>query len=179
MTNIIDVQTPEFIKRLKHRQNSNFEHIWQLLDQIKDPEIPIISLWDLGILQDVRVDNSLITIVITPTYSGCPAMEDIEAAIKDLLISYGFDKFRILLQLSPAWTTQWMSAEGRNNLRDYGISPPLYTNKNKCSNHNNEIACPQCQSTHVVKVSEFGSTSCKSLYQCKRCLEPFDYFKCI
>jgi ring-1,2-phenylacetyl-CoA epoxidase subunit PaaD len=173
---IIPVQSPEYAIRLSHRQQSAHQAVWQLLDQIKDPEIPVISLWDLGILQDVIIENLVITIVITPTYSGCPAMREITCDIQTLLNNNGYDKVSVKSRLTPAWTTNWMSTDGRERLREYGIAPPSCQTK---SAEPTDIQCPRCHSNEVNLISEFGSTSCKALYQCQSCLEPFDYFKCI
>jgi len=173
---MILVQSPEYAMRLSYRQQSPHQELWLLLDQIKDPEIPVISLWDLGILQDVLSDNSEVTVVITPTYSGCPAMIEIASDIQSLLNAHGYDKVSVESRLTPAWTTDWMSTDGRERLREYGIAPPSCQTKNA---EPTDIQCPQCNSSDVLVISEFGSTSCKALYQCQSCREPFDYFKCI
>jgi ring-1,2-phenylacetyl-CoA epoxidase subunit PaaD len=176
MTFAIEVHSPEYVTRLQHRQGANHQKIWTLLDQVKDPEIPVVSLWDLGILQDIKLLDNTVTVTITPTYSGCPAMLEISSDIKEILLSTGYSDVIVETRLIPAWTTDWMSSEGRKQLREYGIAPPrCMTPDAQLSN----IQCPQCNASNVKLISEFGSTSCKALYQCNSCLEPFDYFKCI
>lgn len=147
------------------------DHIWDLLENVKDPEIPVISIKDLGILRDVNQENDQIEVVITPTYSGCPAMLEIEKDINNTLKQNGIENFKITTVLSPAWTTDWMSEEGKKKLQEYGIAPPNPTNQDA-------IPCPNCGSQKTEIVSQFGSTACKSLFKCLDCLEPFDYFKC-
>ncbi len=148
----------------------NLEEIYTLLSEIKDPEIPVLTIQDLGILKSVKIIEDVVNIYITPTYSGCPAMRAIEMDIEILLNSYHI-KNKIHLILSPAWNTDMISEEGRKKMFEYGITPPV-------SNDYMAIKCPQCKSENTSKISEFGSTSCKSLYKCNQCLEPFDYFKC-
>ena len=143
-----------------------------LLDQVTDPEIPVISIRELGILRDVQFDQDTLIVVITPTYSGCPAMRHIRQDIEKLLNENGYPDHRIELKLAPAWTTDWISEAGAQKLLDYGIAPPVPRNKGA-------VNCPNCGSDNTQLVSEFGSTACKSLYKCQQCLEPFDYFKCI
>jgi ring-1,2-phenylacetyl-CoA epoxidase subunit PaaD len=148
------------------------KHIYELLESVKDPEIPVISIHDLGILRDVKLDDEHgLEVVITPTYSGCPAMLEIEREIHNTLKQEGITDFRITTVLSPAWTTEWMTEEGKKKLEAYGIAPPNPTAPN-------EVRCPQCKSMNTQLVSEFGSTACKSMYKCLDCLEPFDLFKC-
>lgn len=157
-----------------HRQQSDCPELWDLLEQIKDPEIPVISLWDLGILQNIeRTAEGDVQVTITPTYSGCPAMREIEQDIYKVLEQAGYEDVTVESQLSPAWTTEMMSAEGRQRLHDYGIAPP------RAAGSRLPVQCPQCGSIETQKISEFGSTPCKALYQCQQCKEPFDYFKCI
>lgn len=161
-------------ERLQRRQQSTCPELWDLLEQIKDPEIPVISLWDLGILQDVvESQEDGVRVTITPTYSGCPAMREIEQDIYKLLSAAGYQRISVESRLAPAWSTDMMSIEGRQQLRDYGIAPPVSATSRQA------VQCPQCGSTHTRKISEFGSTACKALYQCQECREPFDYFKCI
>ena len=143
----------------------------QLLETVKDPEIPVISIKDLGILREVNIDGEHVEVVITPTYSGCPAMLEIEKEINNALKSEGINDFNIKTILSPPWTTEWMTEEGKQRLKEYGIAPPNPTNPE-------DIQCPQCGSHDTKLLSEFGSTACKSLFKCNQCLEPFDYFKC-
>ena len=147
------------------------KHINQLLQEVTDPEIPVISVLDLGIVRDVKINGDEVEVVITPTYSGCPAMLEIERDINNALKQAGIKKVKITTVLSPAWTTEWMTEAGKRKLEAYGIAPPN-------PSHPDEIACPQCKSNNTVMISQFGSTACKSLYKCKDCLEPFDYFKC-
>ena len=151
--------------------------LWHLLEQVTDPEIPVISIIDLGIVREVQVhkeDNGELkgSIIITPTYSGCPAMDVISMQIKMALLQEGITGIEIRQQLSPAWTTDWMTEKGRQELKAYGIAPPSPRGEE------NKIACPLCHSENTVLVSQFGSTACKALYKCNDCLEPFDYFKC-
>jgi len=151
-----------------------------LLDAVRDPEIPILTIADLGILRDVRIDNGNIVIVITPTYSGCPAMRTIEEDIRAALGASGIHGATIETRLAPAWTTDWLTAAGRQKLLEVGIAPPLGASSDKRSLAGAAaIQCPQCESSDTERVSEFGSTACKALYRCRQCLEPFDYFKCI
>lgn len=158
----------EQLERQRAREHSELGTVWALLDSVKDPEIPVLSIWDLGILRDVHSQGDQITVVITPTYSGCPAMDTIATDIVRILAAAGYPQVLVSRQLSPAWTTAWLTDEGRESLRNYGIA---------ASANAEPIACPQCQSTQVELVSEFGSTACKALYKCRDCHEPFDYFK--
>lgn len=154
----------------------------ELLAQIPDPEIPVISIVDLGILRDVEViSEKEVIVTITPTYSGCPAMRTIEDEIKSLLKNKGFETITLTTTLTPAWTTDWLSDEAKEKLRKYGISPPEKTSvdKNSLLGRSKKIACPQCGSEQTEMISQFGSTACKALYRCLSCREPFDYFKCI
>ncbi|MEM8496825.1 MAG: 1,2-phenylacetyl-CoA epoxidase subunit PaaD [Pseudomonadota bacterium] len=165
---------PEQLQRQQTRDRSNRPDLWTLLDQVKDPEIPVLSIWDLGILQDVAVnEKNHVVVNITPTYSGCPAMKQIEQDIKECLSSAGYLQATVNSQLSPAWSTDWMTAHGRQQLKEYGIAPPEEISARRA------VECPQCQSSNVRVLSEFGSTACKALYKCEDCTEPFDYFKCI
>ena len=143
--------------------------IYAWLEKVPDPEIPVLSILDLGIVRDVSVKDT-VTVTLTPTYSGCPATEVIESDVVEALKSHGIDKVAINRSLSPPWTTDWISADGREKLRKYGIAPP---------SKSLEIACPQCQSLNTELVSEFGSTACKASWRCVDCLEPFEYFKCL
>ena len=150
--------------------------LYGLLSNVCDPEIPVLTLQDLGVLRDISMNDDLITVTITPTYAGCPAMEVMRADIETTLADAGYLKVKVEQRLSPAWTTDWMSNEGREKLLAYGIAPPLAT---ACGKTTGSIECPQCASEDVKLISEFGSTACKALYQCQDCREPFDYFKCI
>lgn len=153
------------------------EQIWQWLESVSDPEVPVLSILDLGIVRDVLVSEARrAEIKITPTYSGCPAMGAISLAIKMELLSRGLEEVVVTEVLSPAWTTDWMTETGKQKLREYGITPPQYRSDAQPMEH--VVPCPICQSTDTRLISQFGSTSCKALYQCIECLEPFDYFKC-
>jgi len=153
--------------------------IWQILKEIPDPEVPVLNLLDLGIIRDVKFNEDEIEVVVTPTYSGCPATSMINMSIKLKLIEKGFNNIKITNQLSPAWTTDWMTEEGKLKLKAYGIAPPVYSkNSDELFSKTDEVECPLCSSTHTHLVSQFGSTACKALYQCDDCKEPFDYFKC-
>lgn len=158
------------------------EHIYKILEQVNDPEIPVLTILDMGIVRDVICDDqNNIEIIITPTYSGCPAMDAIAFDIKMKLIENGFTHVKVTYTLQPAWTTDWMSDEGKNKLKAYGIAPPQNMSKRINSMlfaQEENIDCPQCHSTNTKLLSEFGSTACKALYQCNDCKEPFDYFKC-
>ena len=146
-----------------------------LLEQVTDPEIPVISISELGILRGVAIDQNTVVVTITPTYSGCPAMHEISNEIKTVLHTAGIEKVKVELQLTPCWTTEWMSENGKSKLLEYGIAPPL----EKGQAEQGHVQCPQCGSTETTKISEFGSTACKALYKCQTCHEPFDYFKCL
>lgn len=152
-----------------------------ILQNVTDPEIPVLTIEDLGIIRGINVkDNGQVTVVITPTYSGCPAMDTIEDDIRSALNDAGFD-VDVKTVLDPPWTTEWMSNEGREKLVKYGIAPPNTGNADKRTLFGKapEVRCPHCKSMNTEMVSQFGSTPCKSLYKCKDCMEPFDYFKCI
>jgi ring-1,2-phenylacetyl-CoA epoxidase subunit PaaD len=149
---------------------------YELLEDVCDPEIPVLTLMDLGVLRDISVSQNRIKISITPTYAGCPAMEMMRADIESTLAKAGYQNVQVEQRLSPAWTTDWMSDAGRKKLLAYGIAPPVSTS---CGKKTGNIECPQCSSQNVKIISEFGSTACKALYQCQDCREPFDYFKCI
>ena len=147
------------------------EQVWDWLDTIPDPEIPAITLTDLGIIRNVGWDGDTCVVTVTPTYSGCPATSLINMEIETALREHGLEKIELKRQLSPAWTTDWMSDRGRRKLEEYGIAPPQPAG--------GPDKCPHCGSTNVEKLSQFGSTPCKAQWRCKDCLEPFDYFKCI
>lgn len=160
------------------KKNIPSKKIWQILEQVTDPEIPVLSIIDLGIVRDVRISGDNIEVFITPTYSGCPAMDMIAMNIKMELLQNGFSDIKITQQLSPAWTTDWMTVEGKEKLKSYGIAPPVGKVIDRQFLEQIKVECPQCHSTNTKLLSEFGSTSCKALYQCQECKEPFDYFKC-
>ena len=145
--------------------------IWDWLEAVPDPEILVISVVDLGVVRGVDVADDEVSITITPTYSGCPAMSVISMDIETALAKQGVSKVHIKTRIAPAWTTDWMSKDARDRLEEYGIAPPTPAGGPK--------RCPQCKSENVKKISQFGSTACKAQWQCKDCLEPFDYFKCI
>lgn len=156
--------------------------IWAVLEEITDPEIPVLTIVDLGIAREVkRDDEGRLEVVISPTYSGCPAMYMLEEQIGEALVRHGFPDHRITTRLSPAWTTDWMTEAGKRKLEDYGIAPPEKSTSNKAMlfGGQKKVACPRCKSENSEQVSEFGSTACKALYRCRDCQEPFDYFKCI
>ena len=162
---------------------ANSEQLVQVreaLASVCDPEIPVLTIEDLGVLRDVSVDEQgAVKVVITPTYSGCPAMNTIAIDIQTALAVAGFDDVSVELVLSPAWTTDWMSREGREKLLAYGIAPPAGKASRGSLFGVDQIACPQCGSEDTAVLSKFGSTACKALYRCNSCLEPFDYFKCL
>jgi ring-1,2-phenylacetyl-CoA epoxidase subunit PaaD len=156
------------------------KQIWEILGTVCDPEIPVLTILDLGIVRDIECskESTAIQIIITPTYTGCPAMDMISTQIRMALAEAGFKDITIKLVLSPAWTTDWMSEAGKQKLKAYGIAAPVSRAFNKVYLEELQIACPLCSSTNTKLISEFGSTACKALFQCKDCLEPFDYFKC-
>ena len=164
------------------------EAAWAALDELHDPEIPVLTLRDLGILRDIRdAADGVMEVVITPTYSGCPAISQIEDDVRALLTERQIAA-RVVTQLSPAWTTDWMSEAGKAKLREYGIAPPhrvdhgvehvsnviRFTSRPPSAD---VVACPRCGSTHTMESARFGSTACKAFYKCLDCKEPFDYFK--
>ena len=189
-------------------QHSVVEEVWALLESLTDPEIPVVTLRELGILRDVRMAHNAegteqLEVVITPTYSGCPAMGQIEDDVRNLLKEHGL-RGRVVTQLAPAWTTDWMTPEAKDKLRAYGIAPPHSGADHDCLTHGGKdgssgntsivqfaarsasnpgrhellaVACPQCGSDNTTETSHFGSTACKALYRCLDCMEPFDYFK--
>ncbi|MFZ9315267.1 MAG: 1,2-phenylacetyl-CoA epoxidase subunit PaaD [Burkholderiaceae bacterium] len=182
-----------------HALSDRVAQVWQILDTVTDPEIPVVSLKELGILREVREDADGLVVVITPTYSGCPAMHQIEDDIKAALAGRGIAA-RVVTQLAPAWTTDWMTEEAKQKLRVYGIAPPLSADQVDGAGQGSAkavamirlqprrrayepaqslapICCPHCGSDNTTETSHFGSTACKALYRCLDCREPFDYFK--
>lgn len=157
------------------------QQVLELVGNIPDPEIPVLTLSDLGVIRGVLVDDNRVTVDVSPTYSGCPATEFIEASIVNVLTEVGFSNVSTKRVLTPPWTTDWISDAGRDKLRTYGIAPPdeAAESKRALFQHDLEIACPRCQSNDTGRVSEFGSTPCKASYKCNACLEPFEYFKCL
>jgi len=164
--------------------NSSFtkENILTLLSEIPDPEIPVISIVELGVIRDVfLIAENGIEVTITPTYSGCPAMKQMEDDVVSKLKENGFEEVRIKMVYSPAWTTDWLSETAKKKLQDYGIAPPEQstTDKSFLTGQPKSVTCPRCKSKNSIMISQFGSTACKALYKCNDCLETFDYFKCI
>ncbi|MGH1539127.1 MAG: 1,2-phenylacetyl-CoA epoxidase subunit PaaD [Arenicella sp.] len=153
----------------------------KILETVCDPEIPVLTIDEMGILRDVSIDNGTVSVTITPTYSGCPAMDQITADINAALLLHGYSKARVSLVFSPAWTTDWMSEKAKEKLRNYGIAPPCKTSA--VASLDDELAliftapCPRCNSLNTQLISQFGSTACKALWKCNACQEPFDYFK--
>lgn len=162
----------------RSRDDPALRAVWTLLEAVKDPEIPVLSLNDLGILRGIHREGPRLRVVITPTYSGCPAMRAIEDEVLQVLRAAGYGEVSVETRLAPAWTTDWMSDDARERLRAYGIAPPQPAVAGS-EEQDPVVACPQCGSGNTKRVSEFGSTACKALYQCADCREPFDYFKCI
>jgi ring-1,2-phenylacetyl-CoA epoxidase subunit PaaD len=154
------------------------DRAWRIASGVVDPEIPVLTIADLGILRSVDVMDGKVEVAITPTYSGCPAMNMIALEIETALEAAGISDFRVRLVLSPAWTTDWMTEEGRRKLEAFGIAPPAKAAGRRALFAFQEITCPRCGSKETQKISEFGSTACKALWRCKSCDEPFDYFKC-
>lgn len=168
------------------------DQVWAWLAEVADPEIPVVSIVDLGIVRDVAFDDGSgaggeCVVTLTPTYSGCPAMQVIAEDVERALRAHGVARLRIATRLSPAWTTDWMSEAGKAALTGYGIAPPvqqvidisgLRHGVKRHAIREPDVACPHCGSVHTRLTSRFGSTPCKALYQCLDCREPFDYFKC-
>ena len=149
-------------------QNGKIDKIWELLNTVPDPEIPVISVVELGVIRDVTFTNNSYIISITPTYSGCPAVKAFQNDITVCLKENGIANFELKIVYSPAWTTDWMTDETKEKLKKYGIAPP-----------SDIVICPQCDSEKTTLISDFGATACKALYKCTDCLEPFEFFKCI
>lgn len=159
----------------------SIQHIWSILETVTDPEIPVLTIIDMGIVREVKLQEGCVEVIITPTYTGCPAMDMISMNIRLALIEHGYKNIKILSVLSPAWTTDWMSQSGKEKLKAYGIAPPhpkQVVCDTKLFAEQEAIQCPHCNSYHTKLISQFGSTACKALYQCDDCKEPFDYFKC-
>ncbi|MBZ2207815.1 1,2-phenylacetyl-CoA epoxidase subunit PaaD [Massilia soli] len=170
-----------------HATLASTEQVWAWLGEVPDPEIPVISVVDLGIVRNVEWQGDECVVTITPTYSGCPAMQVIAESVTEALHQHGVGKVRLVNQLSPAWTTDWMSEAGKAALKGYGIAPPaqqvidisgLTAGVKRRTMPELVITCPNCGSNHTQLTSQFGSTPCKALYKCLDCREPFDYFKC-
>lgn len=168
----------EQYRREQQRQAPDTRALWDLLDQVKDPEVPVLTIWDLGLLRDIERQGERILVTITPTYSGCPAMDEIAADIKRVLHAAGHTEIEVKTSLSPAWSSEWMSTQGREKLRNYGIAPPEDADVDADGlTPEAHALCPHCGSRDTRRISEFGSTACKALFQCNDCKEPFDYFK--
>ncbi|MBX3535654.1 MAG: phenylacetate-CoA oxygenase subunit PaaJ [Xanthobacteraceae bacterium] len=156
------------------------ERAWTAAAAVVDPELPVLTIEDLGVLREVRVSGEgKVEALITPTYLGCPAMNMITLEVELALERAGFAKPKVTTVMSPAWSTDWMSESGKEKLREFGIAPPLAKAGRRALFGEENVACPLCKSTNTERISEFGSTSCKALWRCKACSEPFDYFKCI
>lgn len=155
--------------------------IWDILKNVSDPEIPVLTVVDMGVVRDVEMQGAKLVVSITPTYSGCPAMNEIESNIRWALEEAGYDEVEVKTLISPPWTTDWMTEEGKQKLQEYGIAPPEGSSADKSVlfGEAKKVMCPRCKSRNTKMVSQFGSTACKSLYQCDDCKEPFDYFKCL
>ncbi len=160
---------------------TRIEHAWQVLGTVLDPEVPALSICDLGIVREVRDEGDRLTVVLTPTYSGCPATEVIERSVIDAIEVAGLGPATVALQRAPAWTSDWIGAEGRRKLREYGIAPPGRCDGSQpiriVGRRADAVACPRCASAQTERLSAFGSTACKALYRCVACREPFEYFK--
>jgi ring-1,2-phenylacetyl-CoA epoxidase subunit PaaD len=164
------------VTTLDHKRDE--QRAWAAAAAVLDPEVPAVTVAELGILRRVTLEDGVAVAEITPTYSGCPAVLAIEFAVEAALRDAGFEA-RIKRVISPAWTTDWITEEGREKLRAYGIAPPVAGSGKAALFGDVTVPCPQCASTDTTRISEFGSTACKALYRCETCREPFDYFKCI
>lgn len=169
-------------------QSIRKEAVMALLSAVPDPEIPVVSIEELGILREVNIDGERVEVIITPTYSGCPAMQAIQQDVCSVLAQAGITQVSVRTTLAPAWSSDWISSAGRDKLRAYGIAPPQPVARGEAQDSRQPMrfmrmpaatlpACPHCGSAHTRLLSEFGSTSCKALYRCTACREPFDYFK--
>lgn len=168
--------------KLDYTKTYNKKQIWNFISTIPDPEIPVITIEELGVLRNVEIEPNKIIITITPTYTGCPAMKMFEDDIISTLKEHNISNVEINMVYSPAWTTDWMTSEAKEKLRAYGIAPPIDGTADKgilFENGPKIVTCPNCKSKYTTLKSQFGSTACKALYTCNDCLEPFDYFKCI
>ena len=156
------------------------QQISDILESVSDPEIPVLSIMEMGVVRSFKTENNVVEVTITPTYSGCPAMDVIGDDIKKALKNAGYES-KVTLVLSPAWTTDWITPKGRKALEKYGIAAPLEADADKDALLGNKklVKCPQCGSLHTKLISQFGSTACKAFFQCEDCHEPFDYFKCL
>ena len=159
----------------------DIKKIKQELSTIPDPEIPVLTIKELGVLRGVSNKNGRTIVTITPTYSGCPAMDRFQDDIKKVMTTLEVNDYEIVTQYDPAWTTDWLSSAAKTKLKKYGIAPPEFktTDKNAILGAPKQVVCPRCNSTETNLVSSFGSTACKAMYTCKKCYEPFEYFKCL
>lgn len=155
--------------------------VWEILKKVSDPEIPVLTVVDMGVVRKIEQEAETLVVSITPTYSGCPAMDEIESNIRWALEENGYTSVEVKLILSPPWTTDWMTDEGKAKLQEYGIAPPEGSSADKSVlfGEAKKVMCPRCKSRNTKLVSQFGSTACKALYKCEECQEPFDYFKCL
>jgi ring-1,2-phenylacetyl-CoA epoxidase subunit PaaD len=158
---------------------NNVQQVWDWLADVPDPEIPVVSVVDLGIVRNINIGDDTVEVEVAPTYSGCPATEVIESSILEKLVDEGLKGVSIKRVLSPPWTTDWITESGRDKLRDYGIAPPVGSASKRELLGKGAVHCPRCGTSQTTVVSEFGSTACKASYKCDECLEPFEYFKCI
>lgn len=156
----------------------NTDQVFNWISDIPDPEIPVISIKDLGMLRNVAYENGNYIVTITPTYTACPAMKMIEDQIKERLKENGVENVKVDLTYTPAWTTDWLSEEAKLKMKNYGIAPPQHSSCSKLFSMSETVVCPRCNSKHTEVISKFGSTACKALYKCLDCKEPFEFFKC-
>ncbi len=164
----------------KNLTNPLDQKAWDAVCDLPDPEVPVLTIEDLGVLRSVHVqEDGAVTVTITPTYTGCPAMSMFAFDIEAALLSAGFKKVDVKTVLNPAWTTDWLSEKAREKLKAYGIAPPNGKASRRALFGEEQVCCPKCNSANTSRISEFGSTACKALYRCNDCSEPFDYFKCI
>lgn len=154
------------------------QEVLDYLSVIADPEIPVVSIQEMGMLQDVIISDSGYEVILTPTYTGCPAMSIIEADIKALLQEKGISPVKVTMVYSPAWTTDWMNDTAKEKMRQYGIAPPMHSSCGNMFMAEQHVHCPHCDSADTNLISRFGATACKALYKCNTCKEPFEYFKC-
>jgi len=155
------------------------ENVKKILEMVKDPEIPVLAIEDMGIVRDIEFEEGGVQVSIMPTYSGCPAMDVIAEDVRSALLLHGYKKIEVKTVLSPAWSSDFITDKGKKCLQEYGIAPPVSAGSKGAMLGIDPVGCPQCKSTNTRVVSEFGSTACKALYKCDDCLEPFDYFKCV
>jgi ring-1,2-phenylacetyl-CoA epoxidase subunit PaaD len=170
---LLPLETPAAAERIRRRAESTAASLWAILDAVVDPEIPALSLWDLGILQDVERDGGTVVVTLTPTYSGCPAMQEIGVAARDALHAAGCPEVEVRTRLVPAWSTDGMTRDARQRLRAEGISPP-----GACIDAD-EVTCPRCGAAAVTRISAFAGTACRAMFRCRTCHEVFDHFKAI